>query len=442
MDGPVGSAGHTPQRRDPPSGGLGQETGMSTVAVPPVGVPTAAAPAVVPAGGARARLDSVDLLRGLVMVIMALDHVRDYFTAHLFDPADLSRAGAALFFTRWITHFCAPVFVFLAGAGAFLSGAKGRPRRDLAVLLVTRGLWLILIELTVLRFGWFFNLDYHFVGLQVIWVIGISMIVLAALVWLPPRAVAAMGIAMIVTHNAFDGIHAGVAAGGPLVSFPGAGAAPIIAPGRDWLISFLHEQHAPFVYPLIPWVGVMAAGYGFGPLLLRPDGQRRQVLIRLGLALTAAFLVLRAMNVYGDPKPWSPQGSALLTLLSFLNTTKYPPSLLFLLMTLGPAIALLPLLERARGPVARFFIVYGRVPFLYYVAHIYLVHALSLAAGVAAGIPASELRTVWRFYPKRFGFDLPIVYIVWGAIVFALYPVCRWFAELKARRRDWWLSYL
>jgi uncharacterized membrane protein len=195
-------------------------------------------------------------------------------------------------------------------------------------------------------------------------------------------------------------------------------------------------------YPVIPWIGVIAAGYGFGALLLRPEAERRRLLLRLGLGLTAAFVLLRAINLYGDPSRWAPQGSALFTLLSFLNTTKYPPSLQYLLMTLGPAIALLPLLDRARGPVARFFIVYGRVPFLYYVVHLFLIHALSVALGVMQGFPVRDFLQVWAFYPERYGVGLGVVYVVWVAVVLAMYPLCRWFADLKARRRDWWLSYL
>ena len=390
------------------------------------------APATQPA--ARVRLDSVDLLRGLVMVLMALDHVRDFFTELRFDPTDLTQTTVPLFFTRWITHYCAPTFVFLAGTGAFLARSRGMSRPDLARFLVSRGLWLVLLEFTVIRLGWAFNLNYA--GLQwvqVIWALGISMVVLAGLIYLPLPAIAAFGVAMIALHNLTDGMDPGATGGW----------------GTLW--TFLHVQRpvtlpwgAPLfvAYPLIPWIGVMAAGYAFGTVLLRPADERRRTLLRLGGALTAGFVVLRAINVYGDPRPWSPQPSAIFTVLSFLNTTKYPPSLLFLLMTLGPAIMSLTWFERLRGPVARFFIVFGRVPLFYYVLHLFLIHAAALAVGVMVGFPASAFARGVFDLPDGWGFGLPVVYAVWVAVVLALYPVCRRFADLKARRREVWLSYL
>jgi uncharacterized membrane protein len=385
----------------------------------------------------RRRLDSVDLLRGAVMVLMALDHVRDYFTrsVHLFDPTDLTRTTAGLFLTRWITHFCAPTFIFLAGASAFLYGSRpGRSRSDLAGFLLSRGLWLVLIELTVVRLAWSFNFDYHFFSLQVIWAIGWSMVALAALVFLPIRLVGVFGVVMIATHNLLDGITAA-----PLVSAPGMWAHAGVG---DWLWSILHVRNPPVVYPLIPWIGVMAAGYAFGPLLRHEPAKRRRELLQLGGALVAAFLLLRAVNVYGDVSRWSVQPTGLFTVFSFVNATKYPPSLLYLLMTLGPAILSLALLESARGPVARFFIVYGRVPFLYYVAHLYLIHALVVATAALRGDPLQGYLTFWRLLPASWGYGLGVTYLVWAAVVVALYPLCRWFAGVKARRRDAWLSYL
>ncbi len=410
---------------------------MATAALPH----DASARPAAPLPGPR-RLDSVDLLRGVVMIVMALDHARDFMMAPQFPPEDLAHTTPALFFTRWITHFCAPTFVFLAGTGAFLSGRRGRTPRQLARLLLTRGLWLVVIELTVVRFAWAFNFDYRFWVLQVIWVIGVSMIVLAGLIRLPTAAIAAFGVGMIALHNLFDGIHISsptnaTAAGAPLASATLAGASV-----RDWIVALLHQPKLPVLYPLIPWIGVMAAGYAFGALLLRPEAERRRTLLRLGLALTAAFIALRLVNVYGDPSPWTPQGSGVFTLLSFLDTTKYPPSLLYLLMTLGPVIALLPLLERARGRLARVVTVYGRVPFLYYVVHLALIHLVSLAFGVARGFPVRTFLVVWPFYPHEAGASLGVAYAVWIGVVVALYPLCRWFAGVKARRRDWWLSYL
>jgi uncharacterized membrane protein len=388
-----------------------------------------------PAAGIRPRLDSVDLLRGLVMVIMALDHVRDFFTELRFDPTDLSQTTVPLFFTRWITHFCAPTFVFLAGTGAFLQGARGKSRSELAGFLVTRGLWLVVLELTVVRLGWAFDLNYaSLLWVQVIWVIGVSMVVLAGLVYLPLPVIAAFGLVMITTHNLFDGITPESLGGwGPLWTLLHV-QRPITLPGGSALF---------VAYPLIPWIGVMAAGYAFGSLLLRPTEERRRLLLRLGLALTAAFIVLRALDIYGDPRPWTPQPTGVLTLLSFLNTTKYPPSLAFLLMTLGPAIASLTWFERLSGPAARFLIVFGRVPLFYYVLHIFVIHAAALALGVMAGFPpAAFLRPIFFNPVPGWGYGLPAIYAIWAAIVLALYPVCRWYAGLKARRHDAWLSYL
>jgi uncharacterized membrane protein len=386
---------------------------------------------------ARPRLDSIDFVRGLVMVIMALDHVRDYFhlDARLFDPTDLTRTTPLLFFTRWITHFCAPTFVFLAGTGAYLWASRGRSRAELSRFLVSRGLWLVVVELTLVTVGWTFNFTWSFVGLQVIWVIGWSMVVLAALAWLPVRVVGAIGVVMIAGHNLLDGIHVR-----PLTV---AGRLSPDATVWDWAWSLLHVQNLPVLYPLIPWVGVMAAGYAFGALVQRPAAERRRLLLRLGLAVTAAFVVLRWLNVYGDPAPWSVQRDPVYTVLSFLNTSKYPPSLLYLLMTLGPSITLLALADRASGPVVRFFVVYGRVPFFYYILHIYLIHALTLAAAAVTGqAPVSALLNGFWAFPQNFGFSLVVVYALWIGVVLALYPLCRWFAGLKASRKDAWLSYV
>ncbi len=387
-----------------------------------------------PAG--RARLDSVDLLRGVVMVIMALDHVRDYFHFSFeFDPTDLSRTYTALFVTRWVTHFCAPVFVFLAGAGAFLYASRGKSKSDLSKFLFTRGLWLVLLELTVLHAAWFFNFDLRAEMAQVIWALGWSMVALSGLIYLPVTAVTAFGVAMIAVHNLFDGIQAQ-----NLGSF-------------GWLWRVLHEgglmQPTPnsgiyVFYPLIPWIGVMAAGYGFGRLLLHERGARRRRVLILASALILMFIILRAVNLYGDPTPWSAQKSRLFTFFSFINTFKYPPSLLFLLMTLGPAIAALALLDRRAGKFTRPLIVFGRVPLFFYVLHILLIHALAVVFACARYGQAR-----WLFQnppdfaaPKDYGYGLPVVYFVWIAVVLILYPACRWYAGVKRRRRDAWLSYL
>jgi uncharacterized membrane protein len=414
----------------------------------------AEAPKIVPSRSTRPRLDSVDFLRGLVMVIMALDHVRDFFNidARFFDPTDLTRTTPLLFFTRWITHFCAPVFVFLAGTGAYLWASRGRTKTELSRFLVSRGLWLIVVELTLVTVGWTYNFTWSFIGLQVIWVIGWSMILLAGLAWLPLRVIAGIGIVLIVGHNLLDGIHphpllaaipATSGAPNPFGQGPIAGVISPEATPWDWLWSFLHVFNPPIAYPLIPWVGVMAVGYAFGPVMKRPPDERRRFCIWLGLAVTAAFVLIRWLNVYGDPSPWKAQPDPVYTVLSFLNTTKYPPSLLYLLMTVGPALVLLGLMDRASGPLVRFFVVYGRVPFLYYVVHLYLIHGLTLVAAAITGQAApGDLRVFFLFYPKKFGFGLGTVYAIWIGVVLALYPLCWWFARLKARRKDVWLSYV
>jgi uncharacterized membrane protein len=380
---------------------------------------------------AHARLDSVDLLRGLVMMLMALDHTRDFFGASAMNPRDV--AEPALFLTRWITHFCAPVFIFLAGLSAYLYGAGGRSTGEVSRFLLTRGFWLMLIEFTVVRLGWTFSLDLNFFITQVISAIGASMVVLAGLVWLPRWAIAAVGLVMIAGHNLLDGIRA-----------EDLGSA-------GWIWNFLHQpallkfgDATVFaLYPLVPWVGVMAAGYALGPVFRLDAAVRRRWLLGLGAATTAAFVVLRASNVYGDPAAWSVYETWLATGLSFLNSEKYPPSLLYLTMTLGPGLMLLAAFERARGRLADVITTFGRVPFFYYVAHIFLIHAFAIAfAWAATGNVAWLIGVFPPEKPADYGLSLPGVYAVWLMVVAALYPLCRWFAAIKQRRADWWLSYL
>ncbi|MDQ3515561.1 MAG: heparan-alpha-glucosaminide N-acetyltransferase domain-containing protein [Gemmatimonadota bacterium] len=393
----------------------------------------------------RARIDSVDLLRGIVMVIMLLDHTRDFthWGATQFDPTDLARTSPALFLTRWITHYCAPIFVFLAGTGAFLQLSRGKTKPDLSRFLWTRGLWLILLEFTVIRFAVLFNLDYSFLGaVQVIWALGWSMIFLAALIHLPLRVVGAFGVAMMLLHNLLDPIQ--------VPQWQGPGSPVPDALGKLWMV--LHQQGAfpvagfpsPVVYvlyPLIPWIGVMAAGYAFGAVYELDPARRKAILFRLGFAATAAFIVVRALNVYGDPSRWSVQKSGLFTVLSFLNVTKYPPSLLFLLMTLGPALIALWLFERpVRNAIARALITFGRVPMFFYVLQWYTAHLMGVLLHVAAGKPLYSPGPGPA--PANFGFGLGVTYAAWIAGTLLLYPLCRWFAGVKARRRDWWLSYL
>jgi uncharacterized membrane protein len=381
----------------------------------------------------RARIESIDLVRGAIMILMALDHVRDFFGARSPSPTDLSQATAGLFLTRWITHFCAPGFFLLAGTGAFLLGRR-RTTRELSTFLVTRGLWLIVLEAVFMRcLVLQFNFDYRLTLLEVLWALGCSMIALGALVRLPLGWIVGISVAMIAGHNLFDGVRAGGALG-TLLHAPGF---------------LINGEHAVFVaYPLIPWIGVMALGYALGKVYTWDDARRRAFLLRGGLALTAAFVVLRAMNVYGDPNPWSPQRSALYTVLSFLNTTKYPPSLLFLLMTVGPILLALRLFDRrvpsGLGPV----VVIGRVPLFYFVLHFLAIHVLAVVVGAVRYGAIHwffESPTIDRYpftAPPGWGYSLPAMYLIWVGVVIALYPICRWYATVKARSGSTLLSYL
>ncbi len=378
----------------------------------------------------RRRADHVDLLRGLVMVIMVLDHVRDYFTSVRFDPTDMTRTDLALFGTRWITHFCAPAFVFLAGASAWMAGSR-RTRGQLSGFLLSRGLWLILLEVTVISFGWYFTTRWTMgARLQVIWAIGASMVLLAALIHLPRAAVAAVGLVLVAGHNLLDGVAPeALGAFAPLWHL-------LHVPGPLGIVP------AFVTYPLVPWAGVMALGYAAGPTVFSRDAGAPRRIAWAGVLMILAFVVLRTLNGYGDPNPRLEDETPARLAMSFLNTTKYPPSLLYLLMTLGPALVALTVLRRAKGPVADILVTFGRVPFLFYVTHLYLVHALAIVAGVAQGFPDSAIRTLYRFLPEGYGFGLPVVYVVWLCVVAALYPMCRRYAAFKAQSRAWWVSYL
>ena len=390
------------------------------------------------------RIQSVDALRGAIMILMAIDHVRDFIarSAMQFLPTDLTRTTPAIFFTRWITHFCAPVFVLTAGLGAFFWLQRGRhSKAEFSRFLVTRGLWLIFLEVTILRLIMFSQVSFRgsVVILIILWAIGLSMIALAALVHLPLRVLAVLSIAIMALHNLLDRI--------PARRFGHAA----------WLWDILHQQGLfsfkgiRFVtgYPVLPWIGVMAAGYCLGTVFTWDAARRQSILVRTGLTLTAAFIVLRAINLYGDPNPWSHQRFPLFTALSFLNTTKYPPSLAFLLMTLGPALAALAWLERAHFSFTNPLIVFGRVPFFYYAAHLLLAHAVAIAMNFARYGPKTflfiappSMGSPANLFPPNYGFPLWTVYAVWVALLVMLYPLCLWFARLKQRRLDWWLSYL
>lgn len=382
----------------------------------------------------RARVESIDVVRGAVMVLMALDHTRDFFGIPGQNPTDLSSATAALFLTRWITHFCAPVFFLLMGTGAFLAGQR-RSGGELSRFLLTRGAWLVFLDLVVLRcFSYQFNFDYRVTMLLVLWALGWALIALAAVVRLPIGAIAAIGAVMVAGHNLLDG----VGSAHPLWRV-------LHAPG----VVFASSGHVVFAaYTLVPWIGVTALGYALGAVYTWPPARRRTFLLRTGGAMTAGFLVLRGLNVYGDPSPWAHQPTPLFTVLSFLNTTKYPPSLAFLLMTLGPALVMLAFVERAPAPGFGVLRVFGRVPLFYYMVHFTVLHALATIVclvryGAAHWMFESPDLAHYPFSPPPgWGFSLPIVYLAWATIVISVYPLCRWFAGVKARHRSAWLSYL
>jgi uncharacterized membrane protein len=384
------------------------------------------------AEAARPRINSIDLLRGLIMLLMALDHTRDFFGPGGMDVRNVADPG--LFLTRWITHFCAPLFIFLAGTSAYLYGTRGRTVGEVSRFLLTRGLWLIVIEFTVVRLGWTFSFDLDFFVAQVIWAIGATMVALAALVYLPRWAIGAVALVMIGGHNLLDGIHA--------KDWGAAGGLWTLLHQRG-LLHLGPDTKLYVLYPLIPWIGVMAAGYALGPVFKLDATARRRWLLGLGTLTSVGFIVLRAINVYGDPAPWVAQNDWVATLLSFLNCEKYPPSLLYLAMTLGPGLLLLAAFEHARGWLADAITTYGRVPFFYYVLHIFVIHALAVAfAWLTFGNAA------WLFgdppldKPANYGLSLPGIYLVWLLVILTLYPACRWFALVKQRRREWWWSYL
>ena len=401
--------------------------------------PAASTPGAMP--GVRARIQSIDILRGSVMVIMALDHIRDFFHADAarFSPEDLTQTTVLLFFTRWITHFCAPVFVFLAGTSAYLA-LRRKDSSTVGRFLWTRGVWLVVVEITFVELGASFDVSYNYVILQVIWAIGWSMIALSVLRLLPWSMLLTASLVVIGGHNAFDAVQ------------------PEQFGSLDWIWKILHVgfsmiplgmNHVAFVvYPLVPWVAVMSAGYCFGRVMDYEPERRRRALVLLGTGLTAGFIVLRGVNGYGDPSPWATQSTSVMTVLSFLRATKYPPSLAFLLMTLGPAILALALLDRVSVSGRNPLLVFGRVPLFYYIVHWYVLHLVALVMAWVRygrfdfifGYPPSLPISVG--YPAGYGYSLWVVYVVWAAIVLGMYFVCRWFADVKARNRSVVFSYL
>lgn len=386
------------------------------------------------------RITSIDLLRGLVMVIMALDHVRMYFGYGTWysSPTDLATTTPGLFFTRWITHFCAPVFLFLAGTSAFLRGTKNT-KAQTALFLFTRGIWLVIVEIVIVNFGWTFDPTYSLLILQVIWAIGISMIVLSVLVFLPLPIILLFGLTLVFGHNLLDPIR-----------MSGVGFV-------DYLWYILHQPQLvtsygrliSIFYPVLPWAGLMAVGYSFGYLFRKdfPAPRRTLWVLASGIGATLLFLLLRQFNLYGEPIDWLPQGTDTFTSIAFLNTTKYPPSLQFILMTIGPALIFLALVEYARLRETNPLVTFGKVPFFFYVIHIYLIHALAMLALVFTGWDWREyILSVARFQSAHlidFGFGLEVVYAIWVIVVLMLYPLCRWYQKVRENNPGkWWLSYL
>jgi uncharacterized membrane protein len=401
------------------------------------------APASLPYDQRGYRLRSIDMVRGLAIVIMTVDHVRDYFMlAAEQDPMANPDVTLGLFLTRWITHFCAPVFVLLAGTSAGLMAGR-KSHAQLARFLFTRGLWLVLVECVIVSTAASFAPGgipevggAVVIVMQVIWAIGAGMIVLSAAQWGGRTVCLIIGVTILSTHNLLD-------TGWPAPSSPLDEQWPL------WVA--MHAQMARrvgsflfvFVYPVLPWIGVMLTGYGASSVFEWPPERRNRMLVRTGLALTTAFVLIRALDMYGDPNRWQLQpGGMIATAIDFMNTTKYPPSADFLLMTLGPAAVLCGLADRFRGRLQEALIVFGRVPFAFYVAHIVLIHSLSVLLGVAQGFDVRQMLTLFLFYPRDYGVPLAGVYAVWLVVIALLYPCCRWVAGVKARRRDWWLSYV
>lgn len=389
----------------------------------------------------RQRIESIDLLRGIVMIIMALDHVRAFFhyDAFYFSPTDLTQTSGILFFTRFITHYCAPVFVFLAGISAFLYGVK-KTKKELAFYLFTRGLWLLFVELFIISFGRTFNSSYPLFVLQVIWAIGISMIVLAAMIYISLRWILLTSLIIIIAHNVLDTVHV---PGNGLASF--AWSALHETGVFSWAGFNIHVS-----YPVLPWIGVIALGYWFGSLYAPGYNaqMRRKILLSLGVGAIFLFILLRVNNFYGDSSNWSIQKNAAFSFLSFLNVTKYPPSLHFVLVTLGPALVFLSQAEKPLNALTGRIAVFGRVPFFYYVLHFYLIHLFAMIGVIILGYHWSDM-ILWDrpnnvAKLKGYGFGLPTVYIVWIGLVLILYPICNWYDRYKrthyATKR--WLTYL
>lgn len=392
------------------------------------------------------RIESIDIVRGLAMVIMALDHVRDYFhiTANTDDPLNLATTSPALYFTRWITHYCAPVFVFLSGTSVYLQSLR-KTSKELGVFLLKRGLWLILMEWTIVAFAWTFNTNFNIIPFQVIWAIGISMFILGLLLLarLSYSLLLVLGLVIVFGHNLLDIPE----------SRPGFQAGfwwDLLHHGVFRIYPITGNHVAMLVYPFVPWTGLMILGYCAGKLFtphFTPE-QRRKILLRTGLALIAFFALLRFSNMYGDPSDWTRQDSPFYTFLSFIKVTKYPPSLLYLCITIGPALVLLAVIEQVRNRFTGIMVIFGRTAFFYYILHLYLIHILAAIFFFARGHSFADAKNVGAQFPFMYvapgeGYGLPVVYAVWLGVLVLLYPLCKRYDRYKtAHKEKWWLSYL
>ncbi|MEO5595244.1 MAG: heparan-alpha-glucosaminide N-acetyltransferase domain-containing protein [Chitinophagaceae bacterium] len=388
----------------------------------------------------KSRIQSIDLLRGIIMVIMALDHTRDYFhsTALTEDPTNLATTTTLLFFTRWITHLCAPTFVLLSGVSAWLQHGR-KTTSELSRFLVTRGLWLVLVDLIVVTFGTTADIHFDFFVIQTLWAIGISMFILGLMIHLPFKVILVTGLLIVLGHNAIDFAERNY-----------RGDVPV------WW-HFLHKQgdvnlgmghHLFIFYPFLPWAGLMMMGYCLGKIFtLYPEPQRNKILLRIGIGLLLFFTLLRFVNLYGDPAPWSPQKNSWFTFLSFINITKYPPSLLYLCVTIGPGLIFLSLVKKTSSRLAKIFIVYGRVPMFFYLLHFYLLSGLHVADFLARGHSLQQgMKTIpgelWKFVVYGEGYSIAVVYAIWMAVVAGLYPLCKWYDTYKTSHPEKkWLSY-
>jgi uncharacterized membrane protein len=391
----------------------------------------------------KQRIQSIDILRGVIMLIMALDHCRDFI--HIAgpngDPTNMETTTPILFFTRWITHFCAPTFVFLSGISAYLAGLR-RTKSELSAFLIKRGLWLIFAEVAIITLGFTFNPLYNLFILQVLWAIGFSMVILGLLVRAPLAVIGVIGGLIVFGHDILDYLQLpqnGTDAGYILLR--------LFLTARATLFT-INSTHLVFdFYAILPWTGVMLLGYVFGPLYKPTFGaqKRRKILLYTGLSILALFFILRILNLYGDPAPWSVQRNGVYTVLSFFNTSKYPPSLLYLCMTIGPALIILSITEKVQNKLTKIFTVYGNVPFFYYILHFYLIHIITVILFYASGYNNSQIidpKSPFLFRPSTFGYNLGIVYLVWLFVIIVLYFPCRWFSKYKKTHSQWWLSYL